>query len=67
MQDARRREDKTVDIATALFLVVGLVLAGGLALWLFDLWPGGLGDYLFLPLVVVATAVAVRYLLTRRR
>ncbi len=66
MRSQESREGTTLVIGTALFLFVGVLVAGGLLLYLVGRSLGD-GGPVFLALVLVASAVAVVYLVRGRR
>lgn len=70
MQTQRRRDEKTLDMFSALLVFVGVLAIGGAAMWLARLsmgLPEGLASDLWTPLVVLAAASALAYLVRHRR
>jgi hypothetical protein len=70
MQTQAQRDEKTIDIFTALLVFVGVVAVGGAALWLAHLLvglPERLAIGLVTPVAVLAAGGAVGYLVRRRR
>jgi hypothetical protein len=69
MQTQRRRDEKTMDIFSALLIFVGVMVLGGTAMvaahWAIGL-PGGIASDFPTALVILATAVAVAYLVRHR-
>ena len=69
MQTQERRDEKTLDIVTAIGIFTLLLVAGGALYWLGDRvfgW-GERGEPLALPFVVCAAFVASAYLVRRVR